>query len=157
MRRCDLLCFESKSSLPWRHNDHDGVSNHQPCGCLLNCLFRRRSKKTPKLRGNGLCVGNSPGPVNSPHKGPATRKMLPFDDVIMIPNHDIQVVSGSIINSLMKATTPIIAMLYIDISSVSTRIHGTIVTHVSDIVFPRWKMSWTQYFAPTQYMAKTHL
>ena len=30
-----------------------------------------------------LCVGNSPGPVNSPQKGPATRKMLPFDDVIM--------------------------------------------------------------------------
>ena len=23
------------------------------------------------------------GPVNSPHKGPATRKMFPFDDVIM--------------------------------------------------------------------------
>ena len=30
-----------------------------------------------------LCVGNSPGPVNSPHKGPVTRKMFPFDDVIM--------------------------------------------------------------------------
>ena len=40
-------------------------------------------KKTSKLRGTGLCVGNSPGPVNSPHKGPVTRKMLPFDDVIM--------------------------------------------------------------------------
>ena len=25
------------------------------------------------------------GPVNSPHKGPVTRKMFPFDDVIMIP------------------------------------------------------------------------
>ena len=24
------------------------------------------------------------GPVNSPHKGPATRKIFPFDDVIMI-------------------------------------------------------------------------
>ena len=30
-----------------------------------------------------FCVGNSPGPVNSPHKGPVTRKMFPFDDVIM--------------------------------------------------------------------------
>ena len=45
-------------SLQWRHNDHDGVSNHQPHGCLLNCLFRRRSKKTSKLRVTGLCVGN---------------------------------------------------------------------------------------------------
>ena len=66
-------------SLQWRHNDHDGVSNHQPHGCLLNRLFRRRSKKTSKLRVTGLCVGNSPGP----HKGSVTRKMFPFEDVIM--------------------------------------------------------------------------
>ena len=70
-------------SLHWRHNDNDGVSSHQPHGCLLNRLFRRRWKKTSKLRVTGLCVGNSPGPVNSPHKGPVTRKMFPFDDVIM--------------------------------------------------------------------------
>ena len=48
-------------SLRWGHNDHDGVSNHQPNGCLLNRLFRRRSKKTSKLRVTGFCVGNSPG------------------------------------------------------------------------------------------------
>ena len=49
----------------------------------LNRLFRRRSKKTSKLRVTGLCVGNSPGLVNSPQKGTVTRKMFPFDDVIM--------------------------------------------------------------------------
>ena len=43
---------------------------------------RYRSKKT-KLRVTGLCDGNSRWPVNSPHKGPVTRKMFPFDDVIM--------------------------------------------------------------------------
>ena len=48
------------SSLEWRHNGHDGVSGHQPHDCLLNRLFRRRSKKTSKLRITGLCVGNSP-------------------------------------------------------------------------------------------------
>ena len=69
--------------LHWCHNNHDGVSNHQPDGCLLNRLFRRRSKKTSKLRVTGLCVGNSPGPVNSPHNGPVTWKMFPFDDVTM--------------------------------------------------------------------------
>ena len=74
---------ENCISLHWHHNDHDGVSNHQPDGCLLNRLFRRRSEKTSKLRVTGLCVGNSPGPVNSPHNGPVTRKMFPFDDVIM--------------------------------------------------------------------------
>ena len=70
-------------SVQRRYNDHDGVSNHQPHGCLLNRLFRRRSKKTSRLCVTGLCVGNSPGPVNSPHKGPVTRKMFSFDDVIM--------------------------------------------------------------------------
>ena len=74
----------SMVTLQWRYNDHDGVSNHQPHGCLLNRLFRRRSKKTSKLRVTGLCVGNSPGPVNSPHKGPVTRKMFPFDVVIIM-------------------------------------------------------------------------
>ena len=66
------------------HNGHDSVSNHQPRHCLLSILFMRRSKKTSKLRVTGLCVGNSPGPVNSPRKGPVTRKMFPFDDVIML-------------------------------------------------------------------------
>ena len=46
--------------LQGRHNGHDGASNHQPHHYLLNRLFRRRSKKTSKLRVTGLCVGNSP-------------------------------------------------------------------------------------------------
>ena len=45
----------------WRHYGCDTVSNHQPHDCLLNRIFRRRSKKTPMLRVTGLCVGNSPG------------------------------------------------------------------------------------------------
>ena len=46
-------------ALLWRHNGRDGVSNHQPHDCLLNHSFRRRSKKTWKLRVTGLCAGNS--------------------------------------------------------------------------------------------------
>ena len=47
--------------LQWCHNRCDSVSNHQPHHCLLNRWFRRRSKKTSKLRVTGLCAGNSPG------------------------------------------------------------------------------------------------
>ena len=54
-----------KQLLQWRHNERIGVSNHQPHDCLLNRLFRPRSK-------------------NSPHKGPVMRKVFPFDDVIMM-------------------------------------------------------------------------
>ena len=74
------------NSLQWRHNERDGVWNHQPHDCLLNRLFRRRSKKTSKLHVTVLCVCvcvGGGGPVNPPHKGIITRKMLPFDDVIM--------------------------------------------------------------------------
>ena len=81
-KRSTSVHTDSKTS-HWRHNDHDGVSNHQPHDYLLNRLFGRGSKKTSKLRVTGLCAGNSPGPVNSPHKGPVARKIFPFDDVIM--------------------------------------------------------------------------
>ena len=47
-------------SLQWRYNGHEGVSNHQPHHCLLNRLYRHKSKKTSKLRVTGLCEGNSP-------------------------------------------------------------------------------------------------
>ena len=126
------------STLQWRHNGRDSVSNYQPHDCLLNHLFRRRSKSA----GNSPETGEFPaqvacnaenvshyddvimtmlasqitsltvvysivysgvnqrkhqssaslafvraihrGPVNFPHKWPVTRKMFPFDDVIMI-------------------------------------------------------------------------
>ena len=69
----------------WRLNGYDGVSNHQPCDCLLNRLFRRRSKKTSTLHVTGFCAGEFTGDcmVNSSHKRPVKRKMFPFDDVII--------------------------------------------------------------------------
>ena len=48
-------------ALQWPHYGRDSISNHQPHDCLLNRLFRRRSKKTSKLRVTGLCAGKSPG------------------------------------------------------------------------------------------------
>ena len=46
-------------TLQWHHNKLDGISNHWPPNCFLNCLFRCWSKKTLKLRVTGLCEGNS--------------------------------------------------------------------------------------------------
>ena len=70
--------------LQWRHNERDGISNHRHLDCLLNRLFRRISKEISKLHVTG------PGEVNSPHKGPITRTIFPFDDVIMnIFHHNI--------------------------------------------------------------------
>ena len=47
-------------TLDWHHNERDVISNHQPHDCLLNRLFRHKSKKTSKLCVTGLCKGNSP-------------------------------------------------------------------------------------------------
>ena len=50
----------ARTTLQWRHNERDGVWNHETHDCLLNHLFSRRSKKTPQLCVTGLFVGNSP-------------------------------------------------------------------------------------------------
>ena len=60
-----IICHETATCLlwtirimilRWRHNEHDGVPNHQRLNYLLNRLFKRRSKKTSKLRVTGpLC------------------------------------------------------------------------------------------------------
>ena len=78
-RWCPCPRQATNHSLQWRHNGRDGVSNHQPDDYSLKRLFRCRSKKTSKLRVTGLWA------ENFPHKRPIKRKMLPFDDVIMLP------------------------------------------------------------------------
>ena len=70
-------------TLQWRHNERDGVSNHQPHDCLLNCLFGCRSKKHQSSASLAFVQGIHRWPVNSRHKWPVTRKMFPFDNVIM--------------------------------------------------------------------------
>ena len=63
------------------HNNQSGVESRLKQAaltlfhCLLNRLFRRRSKKTSKLRVTGLCM--------VPAQMAKTRKMFPFEDLIM--------------------------------------------------------------------------
>ena len=64
--------------LQWRHNERDGISNHQPHDCLLNRLLRRKSKKTSHLRVTGLCEGNSPVTGEFPTQKSVTRIMFPL-------------------------------------------------------------------------------
>ena len=59
-----------ENPLQWRHNERNGVWNHQPHECLLNRLFRHGWKKTSKLRVTGFCEGNSPVTSESPPPPP---------------------------------------------------------------------------------------
>ena len=70
-------------SLQWRHNGRDGISNHQPHDYLLavdSGAYQRKHQRSASL---AFVRGIHRWPVNSPHKGLVTRKMFPFDDVIM--------------------------------------------------------------------------
>ena len=78
-----LHCRGRHATLQWRHNDHDGVSNHQPHDCLLSRLFRHKWKKTSKLRVTGPCAGNSPATGEFPEQKASDAEMFPFDDAIM--------------------------------------------------------------------------
>ena len=54
---CVLNDINGLFTLQWRHNGFDIVPNHQPQDCVLNRLFRRRSKKTSNLRVTFLFCG----------------------------------------------------------------------------------------------------
>ena len=84
------------------YNEHDGVSNHQPYDCLLNCLFWCRSKKTSEVRITGLCEGISP--VTG--EFPAQRKMFPFDDVIIFNPYVWERVVLSLSILIQQPSTP---------------------------------------------------
>ena len=80
IRHCTCWWKDLVLALQWRHNERDVIWNHRLLDCLLYSLFRRISKKTSKL-----CYwpqwGESTG--DSPRKGPGTRKIFPFNDVVM--------------------------------------------------------------------------
>ena len=84
---CDLVLMRHFKPLQWLYNERDGVSNHRRLICLLNRLFRCASKETSKKKNASrhwpFVRGIHLWPVDSTHKGPVTRKMFPFDDVIM--------------------------------------------------------------------------
>ena len=71
-------------SLQWRHNGRDSVSNHHPHPCLLNVYSGADQRKHQSSASLAFVRGIHRWAVNSPHKWPVTRKMFPFDDVIMV-------------------------------------------------------------------------
>ena len=78
---CDVL-----NPLQWRHNGRDSVSNHQLHDWIVYSTVysdadQRKHESSVSL---AFVRGIHRGPVNSPHKWPVTRKMFPFDDVIML-------------------------------------------------------------------------
>ena len=82
--QCNFGHWRHDTTLQWRNNGLESVSNHQPCHCSLSRLLGRISRKTSKLRVTGLCAGNSPVPDEFPAQMASYAEMVPFDVVIMI-------------------------------------------------------------------------
>ena len=59
-----------------------------------------------KLRITGLCAGSSPVTGEFPHKWPVTRKMFPFDDVIMNTDDRKQAMDKQNIRSFLWDVIP---------------------------------------------------
>ena len=82
--RGDTVMVNRYFTLKWRHIERDSVSNHQLRESLLNGLSDADQRNHESLASLAFVRVIHRGPVNSPHKWPVTRKMFPFDDVIMI-------------------------------------------------------------------------
>ena len=76
--------WETGPPLRWRHNGDDSVSNHQPQSVYSTVYSGADQSKHQSSASLAFVWGIHRGPVNSPHKWPVTRKMFPFDDVIMV-------------------------------------------------------------------------
>ena len=107
-------------SLQWRHNELDGVPNHQPHDSLRNA-DQGKPKSSASL---AFVRGSHRWPVNSPHKGPVTRKMFPFDDVILCR---IQYISWN---------THIVVMIYFVLDTLRDRFMWSIYH------FSSWQLEW---------------
>ena len=74
---------KSGFALRRRHNGRDSVLNRKPHDCLFNVNSDGDQRKHQRSASLAFVRGIHRWPVNSPHKWPVSRKMSPFDDVIM--------------------------------------------------------------------------
>ena len=80
---CTPSCHVFNFLLKWRHNERDGFSGASVV-CSAVCLGADADQRKHQSSASLTFVrGIHRWPVDSLYKGPITRKMFPFDDVIM--------------------------------------------------------------------------
>ena len=133
-----------RHSLQWRHNGRDSVSNHKPHDCLLNRLFRRRSKKTSKLRVTGLCAGNSPVTVEFPAQMASNA-----ENVSIWWRHHVKFGHGSILHLTESPATITVLLLILGAPHIKQRAANSVGeaiwkhSHVKCLILcmgPRWAL-----------------
>ena len=79
---CEIAAFLPRP-LRWRHNGRDSVSITSLTSVFSTVYSDADQRKYQSSASLAFVRGIHRGPVNSPHKWPVTRKLFPFDDVIM--------------------------------------------------------------------------
>ena len=60
------------------------MASHRRLHCLLNRLFRPKSNKTHSSASLAFVRDSWIPPMDSPYRGPVTRQIILFDDIIML-------------------------------------------------------------------------
>ena len=96
----------SNMSILWCHNERNSVSNHRRLRLFTQPLVQTQVKeKHQSSAALAFLRGIHRWPVNSPHKGPVTRKMFPFDDVITcLPNYTSLINCASLVTVFGQAS-----------------------------------------------------
>ena len=71
-------------TLQWRHNELAGVLKSPASRLFTRPFIHEDQRKHQSSASLAFVWGIHRWPMNSPQKGPVTRKMFPFDDVIMV-------------------------------------------------------------------------
>ena len=69
--------------LQWRYDKHDDISNHRRLDCFSKFSSSADQREHQSSASLAPVRGIHRRPVDSPHKGPVTWKMFPFEEVIM--------------------------------------------------------------------------
>ena len=87
-----IPCIGRTHSLQWRRNERNVVWSHRRLDCFFSTVCSGAGQRKRQSSASLAFVrGSHQSPVNSPHKGPVTGKMLPVDDVIMPRDDDITI------------------------------------------------------------------
>ena len=131
--------------LQWRHYERDGVSNHQPCDCLLNRLFNVQIKENIKAPRHWPLWGEFTGNRWITHKRASNAENVS----IWWRHHDCRFVDplkSNYIYSFTKATAASLFMLWCHVGALGVilnipcfAIASGIYTYLNNI-FALWRI-----------------
>ena len=137
---CLAILYNLMNKVIFHHNDVIVYST---------AYSRGRSKNTLKLRVSGLCDRR---PANFPYKGPVTRKMSPFDDVIMwyiaIKPHLLKHINHYVIHSINHN-------LYAFVGRFSPSIVKVIALKIMCRHCNNW-LQWKSFYHPVYHYVTAH-